>query len=357
VNGSGRSSTVRVYATTDPRLGPVEIGAHARRVETLGYDGLHVSETVHDPFLLALQALQATSRIVVRTSVALAFVRSPVLTAYTAWDLARLSGGRFQLGLGSQIRQNVEDRYGMPWSEPAARMREYVQVIRAAFATFRSGRLVPFEGDHYRFTRMQPYFNPFDGTPAPPDPKIFLGGVGPRMCRLAGEVADGYIGHPTNSGPRSLAVDTLPALAAGARAAGRSRDDLEVVAGVQVVTGAADADLRRERDRQRRQFAFLYSTPAYRGALDHAGLGHLQAPLARMVREDSWTGLADVVTDDVLAELLPTARYSELAGVLAARVGGLVDGITLAPPADPADDPQFTHVLERLRRTTAQESR
>ncbi|MGW0041838.1 TIGR03617 family F420-dependent LLM class oxidoreductase [Rhodococcus sp. NPDC003348] len=340
---------MRVYANTDPRLGLAEIGAHARRVEAMGYDGMHVSETVHDPFLLALQALQATSRIVVRTSVALAFVRSPVLTAYTAWDLARLSGGRFQLGLGTQIRQNVEERYAMPWSEPAPRLREYVQVVRAAFATFRGGELVPFVGEHYRFTRMQPYFNPFDGDDLPPDPPIFLGGVGKRMCRVAGEVADGYVGHPTNSGPRSLADDILPALAEGARSAGRTRDDLEVIAGVQVITGDTDEALARERDRQRRQFAFLYSTPAYRRGLDHAGLGHLQAPLARMVREDSWTGLGDLVTDDVLGALLPTARHPELAAVVADRVGGLVDGITLAPPTDPADDPQFARVVSQLR--------
>ncbi|WP_345342885.1 TIGR03617 family F420-dependent LLM class oxidoreductase [Rhodococcus olei] len=340
---------MRVYANTDPRLGPAEIADHARRVEAAGYDGMHVSETLHDPFLLAAAALQATSRIVVRTSVALAFVRSPVLTAYTAWDLARVSGGRFHLGLGSQIRQNVEQRYAMPWSEPAGRMREYVHVVRAAFATFRSGELVPFEGEHYRFTRMQPYFNPFDGRPAPPEPPVYLGGVGARMCRAAGEVADGYLAHPTNSSPRCLAEDTLPALATGAASAGRGRGDLDVIAGVQVITGDTEADLARERERQRRQFAFLYSTPAYRRGLDSVGLGHLQQPLASMVRDDSWSALADVVTDDVLAALLPTARYAELADAVRGRVGGLVDGVTLALPTDAAQDGQMARVVARLR--------
>ena len=342
---------MRVYANTDPRLGPGEIADLARRVEGAGYDGMHVSETVHDPFLLAMSALQATSRIVVRTSVALAFVRSPVAVAYTAWDLARLSGGRFELGLGSQIRQNVEERYAMSWSEAASRMSEYVQVVRAAFATFRSGSLVPFVGEHYRFTRMQPYFNPVDGVAPPPDPRILLGGVGRRMCRAAGEVADGYIGHPTNSGRAVLVADVLPALAEGATSAGRRLADLEVVAGVQVITGATDDVLSLARERQRRQFAFLYSTPAYRGALDHAGIGHLQADLARMVRQDDWTVLPDVVTDDVLAALVPTARYADLAAVVAERVGGLVDGVTLALPVDSADDHLMARVVAELQKT------
>lgn len=137
---------MKVYTGTDPAIDLSKVAEFARRVEAAGYDGLHVSETVHDPFLLALLALQATERITVRTSVALAFVRSPLVTAYTAWDLSKLSGGRFHLGLGSQIRQNIEERYAMPWSAPAAAMREYVGVVRAAFATFRTGELVAYEG-------------------------------------------------------------------------------------------------------------------------------------------------------------------------------------------------------------------
>ncbi|GAA4803719.1 LLM class flavin-dependent oxidoreductase [Tomitella cavernea] len=192
---------MKVYTGLDVAIGRVDVAEAARRAEAAGYDGLHVSETVRDPFLLALVALQATERIVVRTSVALAFVRSPLLTAYTAWDLSKLSGGRFHLGLGSQIRQNIEQRYGMPWSAPADRMREYVGVVRAAFETFRTGALVPYEGQRYRFTRMQPYFNPGPDQETI-DPPVYLGGVGRRMCNVAGAVADGLVTHPTNSDPR-----------------------------------------------------------------------------------------------------------------------------------------------------------
>src|SRR5439155_1140290 len=143
--------------------------------EAMGYDGLHVTETVHDSLAVSLLVAEHTERIVIRTSVALAFVRSPTLTAYASWDLARLSGGRFQLGLGTQIRQNIEDRYSMPWSEPVERMRDYVGAVRAVFDSFRTGAPLKHEGPHYRLTRMQPFFNP-----GPDDsiqaPAIWLGG-------------------------------------------------------------------------------------------------------------------------------------------------------------------------------------
>jgi probable F420-dependent oxidoreductase len=341
---------VKVFTGADPRMGLGDVGAYAQRVEAAGYDGMHVSETVHDPFLLALIALQSTSRIVVRTSVALAFVRSPLLTAYTAWDLARMSGGRFHLGLGSQIRQNIEQRYAMPWAEPAARMAEYVHVVRAAFETFRTGTLTPFEGEHYRFTRMQPYFNPHDATDAEtPCPPIYLGGVGRRMCTVAGEVADGLITHPTGSSPSFLQQDVRPALAAGAAAAGRNPADCELVAGFQVITGETEADLDAERERHRRQFAFLYSTPEYRCELERCGLGDLREPLARMVRANDWGLLRELVTDEVLDAMLPSARYGELPELIHERIGGLADAVTLPLPADPARDRAMADVVRRLR--------
>lgn len=339
---------MKVYTGTDAAIDPQAVGEFARRAEAAGYDGLHVSETVHDPFLLALLALQATERIVVRTSVALAFVRSPLLTAYTAWDLSKMSGGRFHLGLGSQIRQNIEERYAMEWSAPAARMRDYVGVVRAAFETFRTGELVAYEGDRYRFTRMQPYFNPG------PDhdtvaPAVYLGAVGRRMLAVAGAAADGLITHPTNSDPRYLVDECLPALAEGAAGAARSLDGFDVVAGLQVITGATDADVAAERERRRRLFAFLYSTPAYRGALERHGFPDLQDELAKMVRRDEWDRLRDVVTDDVLGEIVPTARYDALAEAIRRRLGGVARTVTLALPADPASDRKIADVIADLQ--------
>ncbi|WP_420880053.1 TIGR03617 family F420-dependent LLM class oxidoreductase [Rhodococcus sp. (in: high G+C Gram-positive bacteria)] len=339
---------MKVYTGTDPALNPREVADVARRAEAAGYDGLHVSETVHDPFLLALPALLATERIVVRTSVALAFVRSPLLTAYTAWDLSKMSGGRFHLGLGSQIRQNIEERYAMPWTAPAAAMREYVGVVRAAFETFRTGELVAYEGDRYRFTRMQPYFNPGPDTETQVPP-IYLGGVGQRMLQVAGECADGLVTHPTNSDPRYLSDECLPALAGGAATAGRSLDGFDIVAGLQVITGATDADVAAERERRRRLFAFLYSTPAYRGALERHGFPELQGRLADLVRRDDWDRLRDIVTDDVLATVVPTARYDALADAVRERIDGVAQSVTLALPENPDQDRRMADVVAQLQ--------
>ena len=343
---------MKVYTGTDAAIDPAAVAQFARRAEAAGYDGIHVSETIHDPFLLALLALQATERIVVRTSIALAFVRSPMLTAYTAWDLSKLSGGRFHLGLGSQIRQNIEERYGMEWSAPAPRMREYVGVVRAAFETFRTGELVPYEGERYRLTRMQPYFNPGpdEETTAPP---IYLGGVGQRMLEVAGAGADGLITHPTNSDPRYLAETCLPALAAGAAAGGRSLRGFDIVAGLQVITGATDADVDAERERRRRLFAFLYSTPAYRGALERHGLPDLQGQLAQLVRHERWDQLRQVVTDEVLGEIVPTARYDTLAETIRGRLaplrGDASIGVTLAMPENPEHDAAMAGIVAQLQ--------
>src|ERR1019366_7328028 len=216
----GRSD-VRVYAGMDPRLTLPEVIAHAQRVEALGYDGLHVAETIHDALALALLAIEHTEHLLVRTSVALAFTRSPTLTAYAAWDLSKFSGGRFELGLGTQIRQNIEDRYAMPFSDdPLGQLRDYVGAVRALFATFRSAERPAYESTHYKVTRMQPYFNPGPDTTTA-IPPVYLGGVQRKASALAGSVADGFVTHPTNSNPLYLETVCRPGLAQGAASAGR----------------------------------------------------------------------------------------------------------------------------------------
>ncbi|MCF2531206.1 TIGR03617 family F420-dependent LLM class oxidoreductase [Yinghuangia soli] len=339
---------MKVYTGMDPRLPLREVAAHARRAEAAGYDGLQVAETVHDAFGVALLALEHTERITVRTSVALAFVRAPLLTAYASWDLAKFSGGRFQLGLGTQIRQNIEDRYGMPWSEPAARMREYVTAVRTAFATFRTGERPAYEGEHYRMTRMQPYFNPGPDAETP-EPRIYLGGVNRAMCALAGELADGFVTHPTNSNPRYLDEICRPGLTAGADAAGRTLADLELVAGTQIVAGATAAEVAAERERQRRLFAFLYSTPAYRRTLELCGMAGLQEKLAALIRADDWAALPALVTDEVLDALVPIGTYAELPDLIRTRWSTRADAVTVPLPADPAHDALVAEVVAALQ--------
>jgi len=332
----------------DPRLGLAEAVAHAKRVEALGYDGLHVAETIHDSLALSLLVAEHTERITIRTAVTLAFPRSPTLTAYAAWDLARFSGGRFQLGLGTQIRQNIEERYGMPWGEPVERLRDYVGALGELFEAFATGGPVNHHGPYYRVTRLQPYFNP-GPDPATVPPPLYLGGVNAQVCQLAGELADGFVTHPTNSNPRYLRTICLPNLAIGARRAGRDPADLELVVGTQVITGANRAALSAERERQRRLFAFLYSTPAYLRTLELYGWEEMAPRLAAMVRTDDWGDLASVVTDEVLDTLVPTGRFEEIAAMLLERFEPLGQGILLAPPADGSHDAAFSRVVAALR--------
>jgi len=334
----------------DPRLPLPDVLEHAARVERLGYDGLHVAETVHDAMAVALLVAEHTERIVVRTSVALAFTRSPTLMAYAAWDIAKLSGGRFQLGLGTQIRQNIEDRYGVPFGDdPIARLRDYVGAVRAVFDAFATGAAPSYESTHYRVTRLQPYFNPGpDAETAPP--AIYLGGVQRRACALAGAVGDGFVSHPTNSNPRYLSETCLPALAEGAAESGRSLGaGFEVVVGSPVITGATPAALAAERERQRRLLAFLYSTPAYAPTLELYGWPELGPRLRELIRHDRWDDLAAVLSDDVLDTLVPSGTFVELPAVLLDRFAALGQGLMVNPPADPSHDDAFAAVVASLQ--------
>jgi len=342
---------VKVYAGMDPRLSLPDAVTHAQRVERLGYDGLHVAETVHDALAVALLAAEHTERITVRTSVALAFTRSPTLLAYAAWDLSKLSGGRFELGLGTQIRQNIEDRYGVPFGDdPIGRLGDYVGAVRAAFASFVSGEAPSYESPHYRVTRLQPYFNPGpDGdTVVPP---IYLGGVQRRACELAGAVADGFVSHPTNSNPRYLRETCLPALADGARSAGRDLREVgfETVIGTSVITGASVEAVLAERERQRRLLAFLYSTPAYAPTLELYGWAELGPHLRALIRHDRWDDLGAVLSDEVLDTLVPCGTFDELPSLLRERFRGLGEGIVVSPPAEDRDDAAFAAVIAALQ--------
>lgn len=336
---------MKVFTSLDPQLPLSAVPAQVRRLEELGVDGIHVPETVHDSLAVALLAVEHTSRVTIRTAVTLAFVRSPTLVAYAAWDLATLSGGRFELGLGSQIKQNVEGRFGMPWTEPVARMREYVEALHALFAAFAAGEPVRYEGESYRITRLQPYFNPGPIEPGPPP--IYLGAVNSRMCEVAGALADGVVTHPTNSSPSYLREVVLPALEAGAAAAGRPRPQL--VTSTTLATGPDDEAVARDRERQRRLLAFLYSTPNYRPTLERRGWPDLQPQLQELVRSDRWESLATVLTDEVLDSLLLCGRYDELPALLHERFRGIADGVVIPAPAEPTDDAALAAAIAELQ--------
>lgn len=298
-----------------------EVAERAAQVEALGFDAVGVTETSGNPFLAAAQAAQATSRVRVATAIALAFPRSPMDLAYTAWDLQALSGGRFALGLGSQVRAHVERRYGAEWSHPAARMREYVIALGAIWDAWESGGDLDFRGEFFTHTLMPPNFRPpASGHPRPP---VLLAAVRERMTEVAGEVADGFLGHAFCS-EDVLREVTLPALERGLERAGRSREDLEVTASVFV----ARSDEQWEACRRR--VAFYGSTPGYRHVLEHHGLAALHDALHRLSRSGGWAEMPALVDDDVLD--LFAVRGDDPAVVADAvreRVEGVADRVGL----------------------------
>lgn len=327
------------------RIALNDIGAYAQRVEAMGYDTLHVPETIHDGLMVSLLALQATTRLRVTSSVILAFVRSPMLVASTAWDLAQMSGGRFELGLGTQIKQNIEGRFSVEWREPIGRMREYVESVRAIWHSFTTGEPLRYVGEHYTFTRLQPFFNPGDhGFGTPP---IWLAGVNPKACALGGSHGDGFVTHPTNSNPRYLRELCLPVLDAAAAAAGRPRP--QVITGSMFVTGPDAAAVDASREHHRAILGFLYSTPAYRRTLELHGWADLGERLQQMTRSGSWDQLSTLVTDEVIEALVPQATWADLPATIADWFTGLVDGVILPVPPDPADDGRFAEVVAAVR--------
>ena len=298
-----------------------EVGARAAAVERLGFDSVGVTETNGNPFLAAAQAAQATSRVRVATAIALAFPRSPMDLAYTAWDLQALSGGRFALGLGSQVRAHVERRYSAPFSHPAPRMRELILALGAIWDAWESGGELAFEGRFYTHTLMPPNFRPQPtGQPRPP---VLLAGVRPLMTEVAGEVADGFLGHAFST-PEVLRELTVPALERGLERGGRSRGELELTAAVFVALS------EEEWEACRRRVAFYGSTPGYRHVLDHHGLGPLHEMLHRSSRAGEWGRMAGLVNDDVLSLF---AVRGEDPGAVARevrrRLGGLADRVGL----------------------------
>ncbi len=331
----------------DQRLPLGEIGALAKRAERIGYTGLQVPEAVHDAFLAALLALEATRELRVATSVALAFPRSPTVTAHAAWDLQAHSGGRFVLGLGTQVKPNLEGRYGVAWTPPVPRMREYVGALRAIFRCWQHGEKLDFAGEHYRLDRMQPFFapEPLECAAIP----IWLGAVGPRMSELAGEVADGLVTHPTNASPLALRELTRPAVAAGAGRGGRDAAAVAILGGGFVATGATREAVAAERERIRGYLGFLYSTPAYGRSLVLAGEPELGAALRRRVREGRWEELAALVPDALLDAFVPAGVYAEIADVLEEWYGGLCRGIAFPVPEAPARDEAASRAVAALR--------
>ncbi len=310
-----------------------------RELEDLGYDRAFSFEARHDPFLPLAVAAEHTTRIQLGTALAIGFARTPMTLANAGWDLQTLTDGRFVLGIGSQIRPHIEQRFSMPWSRPVARLREMVLGIRAIWDTWQNGVPLAFDGEFYTHTRMVPAFDP--GPNAFGAPRILTGGFGPQMTAVAGEVADGFLVHPVNT-RRSLLELTLPALAEGAARSGRSVDEVEVVCVTIVVTGRDDAQMVQSREAVRRQLAFYGTTPAYQPVFELHGYGDLHPELGRLARADRWDDMAVLIDDELIETVAVVGEPHEIAAKVRHRLEGISSSVSLVNNRAP--DPE--HLAE-----------
>ena len=316
-----------------------------RELEGIGYDRAFSFEAKHDPFLPLAVAAEHTDRIELGTAIAIAFARTPMTLANAAWDLQSITGGRFTLGIGTQIRPHIEQRFSMPWSEPARRLREMVLAIRAIWDTWSDGTPLEFQGDFYTHTRMVPAFDP--GPNPHGRPPIFTAGVGPLMTRVAGEVADGFLVHPVNT-RRSLEQITLPAVSEGAALAGRPVDDVEVVCVTIVVTGRDEAEMARSREAVREQLAFYGTTPAYRPVFDLHGYGDLHPTLKAMAAQGRWSEMAGLIDDELLETIAVVGEPHQIAPAIRERLDGISGSVSLVNNRAP-DPRHFAEVVDALK--------
>jgi probable F420-dependent oxidoreductase len=292
----------------------------ARGAEEIGFSALWFTESAHNPFVTSAAAALATDRMLIGTGIAVAFPRSPMVTAQAAWDLAEATGGRFVLGLGSQVKAHIERRFSTPFSQPAARLREYTLAVRAIWRAFQGEEKLAFDGDFYRFSLLTEFFSP--GPIDHPDIGIFLSAVNPHMLRVAGEVADGVHVHPFHS-KRYLEEVIRPGVAAGAGPAGRGVDAIALAVPVFVITADSDADMERQRTSVRRQLAFYGSTPAYRPVFECHGWEDTADQLRALQRRGDGGAMARCITDEMLAVFAVTASWDGLADALLDRYSGL----------------------------------
>ncbi|MGH0037860.1 MAG: LLM class F420-dependent oxidoreductase [Myxococcota bacterium] len=324
---------------------PADAGPAARRLEQAGYAGGFSFEGRHDPFLPLAVAAQQTERLELVPAIAIAFARNPMLLATLGYDMNLLAKGRFILGLGTQIKPHIEKRFSMPWSRPAARMREMVGAIRAIWDCWENGTPLDFRGEFYTHTLMTPVFDP--GRHEHGLPPIWCAGVGPKMTEVVGEVADGFFVHPFHTAG-FLRDHTLPCLERGLAKSGRSRDGFTISCQLIIASGSTEEELLAARNGARAQISFYGSTPAYRPVLEHCGRGELQPELNRLSKQGKWLEMAGLVDDDLLEQIAVSGERSEIAGKIAARCGGQVDRVSLVAPFAP-DAELWADVVQELQ--------
>lgn len=296
----------------------------ARRAEGYGFSGLWFPEAKHNPFLNVAVASRVTDQVTLGTSVALAFTRSPMVTAQVAWDLTRATRGRFVLGLGTQVRAHIERRFSMPFDRPAARLREYVLALRAIFAAFQGIAPLRFSGEFYSLSLLSDFFSPGPSDFALP---IHVGGANIRTAMVAGEVCDGFHMHPLHS-RRYLQEVILPAVETGLQLSGRARETFTLCVPAFVIAGDTEEEQELMRQPVRRQIAFYGSTPAYRAVFEHHGWDSVAENLKTRQQQGDLVGMVDCITDEVLDGFATTATWDDLPKRLLERYEGLADRIS-----------------------------
>jgi probable F420-dependent oxidoreductase len=338
----------------DPGLREPETPLDIRRfaelaevAEDVGLDAVLVEETKDDPFQLLAVGAVATSRIGLGTSVAMAFPRSPTVTAMSAWSLQKLSGGRFVLGLGTQVRAHIERRYGGRWSAPAPWMRDYVNAMRAVWRCWQHGEPLRFESEHYDLDLMVPLFDP--GPIDHPTIPVHVAAIGPNMCAVAGEVADGVRLHPVCT-PRFIDEEVLPNVERGATRAARPMSAIEICMKPLVGTAPDEATLEQVTETVRARVGFYLSTPSYRRTFRLHEWGDIAERASVLSRERRWDELPGLVHDEMLHEVATIGTYDQIADRLNERYAGRVDRIEFSiPVSSPDDADRFAEILGRLR--------
>ena len=307
----------------------------ARRAEAMGYNGVFTPETGHDPFLAHALAAEHTTTLELGTAVAIAFPRSPMATAQIAWDLSKQSNGRFTVGLGTQVKGHIVRRYGMDWTPPGPRLREYILMMRAIWDSWQNGTRPSFEGKSYRYTLTSPFFNP--GPIEHPNVPIHISAINPYNCRLVGELCDGIKLHGFNT-PKYYNEVIRPNIEKGAKKAGRDPKDIEICGLGFVITGPDQEAVEKAMAPVRQQIAFYGSTRTYKPVLDIEGWGDLNQELFSLSLEGKWQDMATRITDDMLDEFAIIGTYDEIVKKIKEKSAGIIDRLSFAIPVHTPDD-------------------
>ncbi len=322
-----------------PPVPLVSVPEIARAAEATGFNALWGTETMHDPFLPGTLAAEHTQRLNYGTAVAIAFARSPATLAYTAWDLAQASQGRFILGLGTQVKAHIERRFGMPWPDSVVgKLREQIDAVRAFWNTWQTGAPLNFRGEYYQLKLMSPFFNP--GPIRHPNIPIYIAGVNAGLARLAGETAQGFLVHPFHT-PRYLGEILLPAIQQGLARSGRERSAIKISVTAFAITSAEDDLFVRS------QIAFYASTPSYRAVMDLHGWGEVAGQLSELARLGKWMEMPALISDEILRTFAVVVPPVDLPGALAERYAELADRLGLYLPFVPGQRDEFWQMLAK----------